>query len=136
MAKKSAEPSQIEAPANAEIQVPAPKRSHHKKPQPEKLSYEELQQKMCRSFNFAAFLLKSPKTYTEDDFIEEAKDLSRLAGKYSIINTALTLLDPAFFLFGIFGKVKEMLKDRPEKPAKETGQPADPNSPMHIVKGM
>jgi uncharacterized membrane protein len=131
--------SEIGAPASdtlleAQDLTPAPappKKSHHaaKKSTSGQISYEELQQKLTRSFNFAAFILHSKKTYQEKDFIEEAKDLNRLASKYELINVGLTLLDPLFFLFGIFGKVSEMIKDRePKKP--KTEQPGAGSAPQ------
>lgn len=121
MTKKNPQPSEIEPPASPVLEpTPAPaKRSHHKKVTGDKLSYEELQQKLARTFNFIAFLLKSDKVFTESDFIEEAKDLTRISTKYELVNMALTFLDPLFFLFGIFAKGKEMLKDRPAKKGKD-----------------
>lgn len=122
MGRPRKESSEIEMPASKDNLLEAPdlnppaKRSHHKKV--DKLSYEELQQKLARTFNFLSFVVKSKKSYQESDFIEEAKDLTRLAGKYELVNMGLTLLDPLFFLFGIFSKFRDMLKDRPDKPGK------------------
>jgi hypothetical protein len=113
-----------------------PKVSHHKKPSTstDKLSFEELQQKLARSFNFIAFITKSNKSYRESDFIEEAKDLARIASKYELVTMGLTLLDPLFFLFGIFGKVNEMLKDRqPKQPKQEQPTAGSAAHPLQMV---
>lgn len=76
---------------------------------------DELEYKLARAFNGAAFLLKSDITYREKDFEEEAKDLARMAKKYSILANILVFLDPLFLILGLFSKVKRMLERIPKK---------------------
>lgn len=113
-------------------EITKPKRSHTAKAKTGPVSFEENQQKLCRTFNALGFFFKSKKKYAEKDFIEEAKDLTRLANKYDVINLVLTLLDPLFFLFGVLSKFTEMLAARepktPKPAAGEVAQNGDHNA--------
>lgn len=80
------------------------------------MSYEEAQINLTRLFNVASVLMKSRKKYKESDFVEEAKDLTRLAQKYDMIAMGLSMLAPLFLVLGLFSKVQEMMASR-EKPA-------------------
>jgi len=84
-------------------------------------SIEELQDKFTRLFNTIAYFWKVDNNYSDGDFLEESKDLARLAKKYPIIGDILTFLDPLFLVLGLFSKLKVMLdkvkrrKDREKK---------------------
>nr|APG79813.1 hypothetical protein [uncultured bacterium] len=84
-------------------------------------SIEELQDKFTRLFNTIAYFWKVDNSYSDSDFLEESKDLARLAKKYPIIGDILTFLDPLFLVLGLFSKLKVMLdkvkrrKDREKK---------------------
>jgi len=85
-------------------------------------SIEELQDKFTRLFNTIAYFWKVDNNYSDGDFLEESKDLARLAKKYPIIGDILTFLDPLFLVLGLFSKLKVMLdkvKRRKDKEKKE-----------------
>lgn len=97
------------------------KKRRGRKPKVE-VSYEEIQQKLVRLFNFFSSLFKSEKKYSEKDFLEESKDLARLSQKYEFIATILTILDPLFLLAGLFTKINEMLNSRKKVDKDEINQ--------------
>jgi len=86
------------------------KRGRKKKDSTINFSFEEMQEKLTRSFNGLAYVLKTDDEFKDSDFTEEAKDLVRLAEKYSILANILTFLDPLFLILGLFSKMKGMLK--------------------------
>ena len=94
------------------------KRGGRKKKTADIISYEEAQQKLARVFNGVCALLKIEKRYKEKDFAEEAKDLSRMAGKYDVVNTVLTVLDPLFLVLGLIGKATDIVAENKERKAK------------------
>ena len=87
----------------------AKKRGRKKKDSTVNFSFEEMQEKLARTFNGIAFLLKTDDEFKDSEFNEEAKDLVRLAEKYSILANILTFLDPLFLLLGLFSKMKIIL---------------------------
>ena len=86
------------------------KRGRKKKDSTINFSFEEMQEKLSRSFNGLAYVLKTDDEFRDSDFTEEAKDLVRLAEKYPILANVLTFLDPLFLILGLFSKMKGMLK--------------------------
>lgn len=99
-------------------------RGRPKKPKPSEISFEEIQTKLVRLYNFISSLMKSDKTFSEKDLVEESKDLARLANKYESIGFFITLLDPLFFVLGLVNRVNEILaKRRAPKKKVEEGQP-------------
>jgi len=86
------------------------KRGRKKKDSTINFSFEEMQEKLSRSFNGLAYVLKTDDEFKDSDFTEEAKDLVRLAEKYPILANILTFLDPLFLILGLFSKMKGMLK--------------------------
>lgn len=80
------------------------KKKYSKKQKKTEVSYEEIQAKLVRIYNFLAVMLKSKKRYTEKDFLEESKDIARLSVKYEPIAVILTLLDPFFAVMGLINK--------------------------------
>lgn len=86
------------------------KRGRKKKDSTINFSFEEMQEKLSRSFNGLAYVLKTDDEFKDSDFTEEAKDLVRLAEKYPILANVLTFLDPLFLILGLFSKMKGMLK--------------------------
>lgn len=102
------------------------KRGRKPKKDAVEFSYEELQEKFSRSFNAISYFLKSDKVYKEEDFEEEAKDLSRLAKKYPILADVLTILDPLFLVLGLFSKLRVMLENaKKKKEDKKDGDKVD-----------
>lgn len=106
-------------------------------PEPEKkkrrskmddVSFEEAQANLTRAFNAISSLVKSGKQYKESEFVEEAKDLSRLAKKYDIVNAVLTALAPLFLVLGLFTKVRELMDAREKKKEKAKNGEADSNT--------
>lgn len=113
----------IESPEFPEVAPPpAKKKSSSGSKASGKMTYEELQQKLSRTMNFISFVTKSQKSFTENDFCEEAKDLARLSVKYETVSSIISLLDPLFFLFGMVSKFKDILAARPTK--KDQPEPA------------
>ena len=113
--------------------APKKKRAGRKKSSPDVISYEEAQQKLARVFNGVCTLLKIDKRYKESEFVEEAKDLSRMAQKYDIINTVLTFLDPIFLLLGLIGKGSEIAAQSKERKVKMQQEKPKEETPSNVL---
>lgn len=85
-----------------------------KKPESKKkkidFSVEEIQEKLMLLFNFVSFSLKVEKEYKPADFLEESKDIVRLAKKYPTLENILTMLDPLFLILNLTKKAVEITK--------------------------
>jgi len=95
------------------------KRGRKKAKQKVDISFEELQVKLVKVFNFFASAVKSEKRYTEKDFLEESKDLARWGQKHEIIGYIISLLDPLFFIMGLVNKFYEVMSRREKKGEKK-----------------
>jgi hypothetical protein len=81
-----------------------------------------------RLFKLITYFLKSDVELTADEFVEESKDLSRIAQDFELVAKIIAWMDPIFYLGGIIGKVLDIAKGRKpiEKQAVniETPQPS------------
>jgi hypothetical protein len=92
--------------------VKEPKKQGRPKQVHIKFSYQELQLKHERFFKLITYFLKSDVELTADEFIEESKDLSRIAQDFELVAKIIAWLDPLFYLGGILGKVLDVAKGR------------------------
>jgi len=110
------------------------KRGRKKKDSTINFSFEEMQEKLSRSFNGLAYVLKTDDEFKDSDFTEEAKDLVRLAEKYPILANILTFLDPLFLLLGLFSKMKGMLKKVSKRKETEKQKEVTENEYYHSAE--
>jgi hypothetical protein len=96
--------------------VKEPKKQGRPKQVHVKFTYQELQLKHERFFKLITYFLKSDVELSADEFVEESKDLSRIAQDFDIIAKIIAWLDPLFYLGGILGKVLDVAKGRKNEP--------------------
>jgi hypothetical protein len=111
--------------------VKTPKKQSNPRAKKPIFTYQELMLKHERFFKLITYFLKSHVELTADEFVEESKDLSRIAQDFELVAKIIAWMDPIFYLGGIIGKVLDIAKGRKpvEKQAVniETPQPV-PNS--------
>jgi hypothetical protein len=100
-----------------ESTIDEPKEKRGRKPgsSKPKFSDKELMAKHERIFNIIAYFLKVNRKWTEEDFIEESKDLGRIANEFEVVGTVIKWLDPVFYICGVMAKTFEMMVKKDDK---------------------
>lgn len=123
--------------------VKTPKKQANSRGKRPIFTYQELMLKHERFFKLITYFLKSDVELSADEFIEESKDLSRIAQDFELVAKIIAWLDPIFYLGGILGKVLDVAKGRKpvEKQADNVATPKlstasdDGESLLHAVRG-
>jgi hypothetical protein len=107
--------------------VKTPKKQANSRGKRPIFTYQELMLKHERFFKLITYFFKSDVELSADEFIEESKDLSRIAQDFELVAKIIAWLDPIFYLGGILGKVLDVAKGR--KPVeKQADNVATPQS--------
>ena len=126
-----AQKTEIEVNGEAEATESKKKKKSTKKKKSDQVSFEECQVKLARIFNGVCTILGMQTRYSEEDFQEEAKDLSRLASKYDTVNQILTLLDPLFLIMGLINRASTIIQERRQQKHERGEEGTDSNDKMH-----
>jgi hypothetical protein len=89
-----------------------PKKQKNPRGKQPRFTYQELMLKHERFFKLITYFFKSDVSLDANEFVEESKDLSRIAQDFELIAKIIAWLDPVFYLGGILGKVLDVAKGR------------------------